>query len=236
MPTVLITGANRGLGLEFARQYAQQNWRVLAACRGVSEQLRELAAGHESLSVHLLDVTDATGIRRLADELKDQPIDVLLNNAGRFGRGSFGDSTVDSQSFGQIDYDDWQQTLAVNLMGPMRMAEQFVEHVAASEQRKIVTLTSMLGSMELNTTGGLYAYRSSKAAVNAVVKSMAIDLAGRGILAVAIHPGWVRTDMGGPGAQIDPGPAVAGMREVIAGLVPGQLGRVIAYDGQVLPY
>ena len=236
MPTVLITGANRGLGLEFTRQYARQGWRVLAGCRDASDELRAVSDSCGDVSIHALDVTDAITIRALADALNGQAIDVLLNNAGRFGKAGFGDLAVNAQRFGQIDYEDWRQTLAVNLFGPMRMAEQFVEHVAASQQRKIVTLTSMLGSVELNTTGGLYAYRSSKAAVNAVVKSMAIDLADRGITAVAVHPGWVKTDMGGPGAQLDAEPAVAGMRKVIDELTAELAGRVIAWDGQVLPY
>ncbi len=236
MPTVLITGANRGLGLEFVRQYARLGWRVLAGCRNATNELQSLSADSDTVSIHTLDVSDTSSIRTFADALDGQPIDVLLNNAGRFGKGGFAGSAVDDQRFGQIDYQDWRRTLEVNLFGPMRMAERFIEHVAASQQRKIVTLTSMLGSMELNTTGGLYAYRSSKAAVNAVVKSMAIDLADRGIIAVGVHPGWVRTDMGGPGAQLDAEPAVAGMRKVIDGLTAAQAGRVIAWDGQTLPY
>ena len=236
MPAVLITGANRGLGLEFARQYAREGWVVHAGCRSVSPGLQALADDSPTVQLHSLDVTDPSGIHRLAAALEGQPIDVLLNNAGRFGRGGFAGEAVDDQRFGRIDYRDWQLTLEVNLLGPVRMAEQFVRHVARSEQRKIVTLTSLLGSIELNTTGGLYAYRSSKAGVNAVMKSMALDLAGQGIVAVALHPGWVRTDMGGPDAPLEAEPAVTGMREVIAQLTAERAGQVIAYDGQTLPY
>ena len=121
-------------------------------------------------------------------------------------------------------------------MGPMKMAESFLEQVAASRQRKIVTLTSMLGSMGLNNIGGLYAYRSSKAAVNAIMHSMGIDLRKRGITAAAIHPGWARTGMGGPQAELDTVTAVSGVRQVIAGLGEDSLGQVTAYSGEALPY
>jgi NAD(P)-dependent dehydrogenase (short-subunit alcohol dehydrogenase family) len=121
-------------------------------------------------------------------------------------------------------------------MGPMKMAEAFVEHVARSRQRKIVTLSSMLGSMSLNTSGGLYGYRASKAAVNAIMKSMSIDLAKRGIVAVAMHPGWVRTDMGGRDASLGIADSVHGMRRVIADLSGSDSGHFIAYDGKVLGY
>ena len=121
-------------------------------------------------------------------------------------------------------------------MGPMKMAEAFVEHVGRSGQKKIITFTSMVGSNALNTTGGLYGYRASKAAVNAIMKSMSIDLAARGIVAVAMHPGWVKTSMGGEGADIGVAESARGIRGVIATLTSGDVGNVIAYDGKVLPY
>src|SRR5690606_7002309 len=140
------------------------------------------------------------------------------------------------QRFGQMDYADWERTLRINVLAPMKMAECFVEHVARSTEKKIVTLTSMLGSIGMNTTGGLYGYRASKAAVNAVMRSMSIDLRERGILAIAMHPGWVRTDMGGRDADIDAATSVSGMRRVIAALTTDDLGHVFAYDGSRLPY
>ncbi|RMF97532.1 MAG: SDR family oxidoreductase, partial [Gammaproteobacteria bacterium] len=149
---------------------------------------------------------------------------------------SFAERGLAAQSFGSLDYDDWAEVMRVNVFGPTRMAEAFLPQLLASRQKKIVTLTSIVGSMELNTSGGLYAYRSSKAAVNAVMRSMAIDLAPQGVLAVAIHPGWARTEMGGPKAPLEPADAVRGVRRVIAALRPEQLGRVLGYDGEVLPY
>lgn len=236
MSTVLVTGANRGLGLEFARQYAAAGWRVIATARQVSPELAALReAARDQVSTPLLDVEQAGSIARLADTLAVEPLDVLLNNAGYLGARSFADGGIEHQSFGNSDYEDWARTFRINVMGPMRMAEALVENVAASSQRRIITLTSMVGSLGLNTTGGLYAYRASKAAVNAVMKSMAIDLGRRGILATAIHPGWARTDMGGPGADISVADAVAGVRDVISRLVPEQCGQVLAWDGSVLP-
>ncbi len=236
MPSVLITGANRGLGLEFARQYLKDGWRVYACSRTESQPLNRLALPDYGLSTHLLDVADHGQIDALAASLAGQSIDVLINNAGRFGRLGFASGGVAEQAFGQSNFDDWAHTFRINVMGPMKMAQAFVEHVAGSEQKKIITLTSMAGCMGLNTQGGIYAYRASKAAVNAVMHSMGIDLLPRGILALAVHPGWARTDMGGSDADIDSVTSVKGLRSVIAELSPQHLGRVLDYNGEELPY
>jgi len=236
MSTVLITGANRGLGLEFAAQYAAAGWTIIACCRTVSTQLQELDAQYSELSIESLDVADHASIDALAGRLSGTAIDVLLNNAGMYGNQSFAQGGVAHQAFGDTDFTNWEQVLRVNLFGPMKMAEAFVAHVERSEQKKIVTLSSMLGSMGLNDIGGMYAYRSSKAAVNMMMHSMGIDLADRGIIAVAMHPGWARTEMGGPQADIDAAEGVAGVISVIGQLDESHLGRLNAYDGSVLPY
>ncbi|MDP6437389.1 MAG: SDR family oxidoreductase [Gammaproteobacteria bacterium] len=236
MSTVLITGANRGLGLEFVRQYARRGWDVLACCRVVSGELQALADKYRSVQLHTLDVADHAAIDTLATGLEGTAIDLLLNNAGFLGRVPFTGGGAEHQAFGNSDFEDWAQVLRVNVFGPMKMAEAFVGHVAASDQKKIVTLSSMLGSHGLNTDGGLYAYRTSKAAVNMVMHSLGIDLKDRGILAVAMHPGWVRTDMGGPNADIGAEEAVAGIIRVIDKLGEQHLGQLLAYDGSVLPY
>jgi NAD(P)-dependent dehydrogenase (short-subunit alcohol dehydrogenase family) len=236
MPTVLVTGANRGLGLEFVRQYNRLGWRVIACSRSQSESLNELAAASTNISLHSVDVADHDSIDQLAAELGNQPIDILLNNAGIFGRVPFGAGGIGHQAFGASDFANWQQVMQVNLFGPMKMAETFVENVARSEQRKIVTLSSMVGAMGLNTIGGLYAYRTSKAAVNMLMHSMGIDLKPRGILAVAIHPGWARTEMGGSNAEIEAEDGVAGVIKVIAGLNEQSLGKLLSYTGKVMPY
>ena len=240
MSTVLVTGTSRGLGLEFVRQYAADDWQVLACARDPqgSNELLALAAAHPSrIRLLRLDVEDHAAIERLATELADTPIDVLLNSAGTMGSGSFATEGLAFGSFGRSDFADWETVFRINVVGPMKMAEAFVEHVARSEQKKIVTLTSMLGSITLNRIGGLYAYRASKAAVNAIMKSMSIDLAkSRGIVATAIHPGWVRTELGGPRADIDAPESIAGMRRVIADLDLSKAGRYWVYDGSELPW
>ncbi len=236
MSTVLITGANRGLGLEFASQYAAAGWTVIACCRTVSAELRELERQFPDLSIEGLDVGDHASIDALAERLAGAAIDVLLNNAGMYGSQSFARGGVEHQAFGNTDFANWEYVLRINLFGPMKMTESFVAHVERSQQKKIVTVSSMLGSMGLNNIGGMYAYRTSKAAVNMMMQSMGIDLAKRGIIAVAMHPGWARTDMGGPEAEIDAAEGAAGVIAVIDRLDESSLGQLNAYDGSVLPY
>jgi len=231
MPSALITGANRGLGLEFSRQYFADGWRVYAACRdpASASELRRLAAGSDDkLRILAMEVTDSASIHAAATQLDGQAIDLLLNNAGIIGpRG---------QTIGNIDYEAWANVLAVNTMGPMRVSEAFVEHVARSEQKLIVTLTSGMGSIADNTSGGSILYRSSKAAVNMVMRSLAIDLAPRGITCVVINPGWVRTDMGGMNATLDPSESISRMRRVIATLGPELSGKFFNHTGREYPW
>ncbi len=232
MPTVLVTGASRGLGLELARQYGAEGWDVLACARAPEKaaDLERLAAQSEGrIAVHPLDVTDFAAIDSLARRLEGRAIDVLINCAGTMGsRGS---------AFGSSDFAEWSDIFRLNTFAPLKMAEAFVRHVARSEERKIVSLSTIMASMARNAMGGFYAYRASKAALNAVMVSLSIDLARRhGIVAATLHPGWVRTDMGGPRAEIDPGTSVAGMRRVIASLTKERAGRFWAYDGSELPW
>lgn len=237
MSTVLITGANRGFGLELAKQYAGDGWRVLACVRRTSPALAGLAGLQTAVEVHNLDVAEEDEIARLAVVLKHERIDVLVNNAAILGRHPvFDQQAITEQSFGQSNQEEWLRVFRTNVLAPMKVAECFVEQVAASEQKKIVTFSSALGSISQNTIGGLYYYRTSKAAVNAMMKSMAIDLGKRGILACAIHPGWARTDMGGERATEDPVEAIRGVRRVIAGLTSDNVGQVLAFDGSVVPY
>jgi NAD(P)-dependent dehydrogenase (short-subunit alcohol dehydrogenase family) len=227
MPSALITGANRGLGLEFARQYLDDGWQVYAACRDPksASELRRLAdASDHKLRTIALDVTDTTSVKAAAAELEGRAIDLLLNNAGVGGpRG---------QSIGNIDYETWARVLDVNTVGPMRVAEAFVENVAQSERKLIVTITSGMGSIADNTSGGAFAYRSSKAAVNMVMRSLAIDLAPRGITCVVVNPGWVQTDMGGPHATLAATDSVTRLRRLIDSLGSAQSGKFFNYDGR----
>jgi NAD(P)-dependent dehydrogenase (short-subunit alcohol dehydrogenase family) len=227
MPTVLITGAGRGLGLEFARQYAADGWRVIAGCREPKKS-GALRALKGNIAVEKLDVNDPTSVSRLAKKYARATIDVLINNAGIYGPRKFTMRTV--------DYDAWADVLRTNAMAPLRVAAAFLPQVARGRKKIIATVSSWMGSIAQNETGGAYIYRSSKAAVNMVMKSLSIDLKGKGIVVAVLHPGWVRTDMGGPNAAIDPNESVAGMRAVIAKLKKKDTGKFFNYDGKPLPW
>jgi NAD(P)-dependent dehydrogenase (short-subunit alcohol dehydrogenase family) len=231
MPTALITGASRGLGLEFATQYAKAGWQVIATCRSPdkADALRALAGGSNGLvQIETLDVGDAAATRRLAGAVGRRPIDLMVANAGLYG--------AREQALGDLDDDSWSEVMRVNVMAPLRLAALLSDAVAASKGKQMAFVSSRLGSMASNDDGGGYIYRSSKAALNAVVKSLSVDLKARGITAVALHPGWVRTDMGGPSAPIDAPTSVAGMVTVLAGLKPQDSGKLIEYTGQTVPW
>ncbi len=226
MPNVLITGANRGLGLEFARQYGAAGDRVFATCRR-PEAAPDLKALDGDVSVHGLDVTDLGAIAALAGELEGEAIDILVNNAGILTPG---------QRTGTIDYAAWEEELRVNTIGPMAVAQAFLPHMERGEGRRMAFISSTMGSIGENSGGGYYLYRSSKAALNATVKSLAIDLATRGVIVLLFHPGWVRTDMGGPGAAIDAEVSVRGLRRLIEAAGPEDSGRFMTYEGKHLPW
>lgn len=241
MPSLLITGASRGLGLELVRQYLADGWEVHAGMRdpvAASDDVQTLKKTYgDALHLQRVDVEDHHSIEALAERLSTEAIDVLINSAGTMGSGSFAEQGLQFGKFGSSEYQDWDRVFHINVFGPMKMAEAFVEHIARSQQKKIVTLTSILGSIEKNRIGGLYAYRASKAAVNAIMRSMAIDLArSHGIKATALHPGWVRTDMGGPNADIDAPTSARGMKDLIARLDETMVGRYWMYDGSELPW
>jgi len=229
---MLITGANRGIGLEFVRQYAADGWRVVACCRkpAAAEALNRLAAQYpDQVTVHALDVTDHAQIDQLAQTLSEQPIDLLINNAGVY-------PPARSDALGETDYAAWQQAFAVNTMAPLKITEAFIQQIARSEFKTIVTITSKMGSIADNRGGGSYIYRSSKAGANIVMKSLSIDLNPQKIIAILLHPGWVKTDMGGPGALITAEQSVTGMRRVIGNLTLQDSGKFYAFDGQVVPW
>lgn len=222
MSTILITGANRGMGLEFARQYAAAGWRVLGTVRDPMAGRALSEAGGE---VYVCDVADPAQVARLKASLAGVDLDVLLLNAGIYG---------ESQEFGGVDPAAFMKVMAVNALAPLKLAEAFAGQMAG--RKVIAAVSSKMGAMSDNTSGGSYAYRASKAALNMVMKGLAVDLAGRGILTVALSPGWVRTDMGGPNAPLDAAEAVAGMRKVVDGLRSEDSGALIHYDGTLLTW
>src|SRR5579871_69987 len=225
MTSIMITSANRGLGLEFVRQYAADGWRVFAACRNpeVAADLSELAR-QGSVTIFPMDVTNPHSIKRAAAALGNETIDVLVNSAGIFGK--------ESQKAGKVEYPAGKEVLDVNTLGPLRVTEAFTNHVARSARKLVVTITSGMGSLTDNTSGGAIPYRTSKAAVNMAMRSAAIDLAPRGIACVLVNPGWVKTDMGGPNAPLTPSESVAALKRLIATFGLTHSGKFFHYDGR----
>lgn len=229
MKTVLITGANRGLGLEFCRQYAQTGWQVIACCRlpNQTSALEKVAEQHDTVTIARLDVRDHKQIEALALEFRAVTIDLLISNAGIYG---------DSHRFGHIDYQSWQDTMQVNVFSAIKLAETFADHLVVSKQGLFVAISSLMGSIADNDSGGSYLYRSSKAALNAAMKSLSFDFARQGTGVLIFHPGWVRTDMGGPHGLIDVHESISGMRQVIDDFTLSQTGRFVKYDGSEMPW
>jgi NAD(P)-dependent dehydrogenase (short-subunit alcohol dehydrogenase family) len=223
MPTVLITGAARGLGLDFTKQYAAQGWKVLACAR----QPDSLQLVKGDIHRHKLEVTDYAAVKALASELSAEAIDVLICNAGIAGR----EATV----LGAIDPATWRQTFEVNALAPLMMAESFIEHVARSQQKKLIAISSRLGSIAL-ADNGRYAYRASKTALNMEWKGLSIDTVSKGLICTVLHPGWVQTDMGGSNATLTIDQSVPAMIKVIDRLSPKDNGRFINYDGTEIPW
>jgi len=229
LPTILVTGANRGLGLEFVRQYAADGDRVIAACRTPvkADALVAIAAASGGrVTVHPLDVTEEGSVAAFKSVLGDQPLDIVIANAGTYGGAR--------QDWDDMDFDAWARTLAVNLMAPMRLAGITHRNLAA-HGGKFIAITSGMGS-NANAGGGMHAYRTSKAGLNKLVSTLAQDWRSDGIVAVPISPGWVKTDMGGPDAPLSPAQSVGAMRKVIAGLTLAQSGKLFDYDGAALAW
>lgn len=241
MTTVLISGANRGLGLEFARRYLADGATVIAGVRDPASATELNALGQEThgrLTVHALDVADSASVKAFAAAVGDTPVDILIANAG-VGGGT------NQMRLGELDYDSWLSVLNTNTLGPVRLAEAFRDNLKRGQEKKLIAITSQMGSTEQNAgglgslgenVGGFFAYRSSKAALNNAWKGISVALAGDGIAAVVLHPGWVQTDMGGKGAHLTPEQSITGMVKVIAGLTPGDTGRFINYDGAPIPW
>lgn len=232
MHTILITGSNRGLGLEWARQYAAEGWRVIATCRHPAEALalQELADHNANVSLHKLDVTSAPQVAALAQLLQGEPVDLLLNNAGVYFEKFVSDQ------LGEIHYGDWEESYRVNVLGSVRMVEALRVNLARSAKRLVVAITSHMGSVAEITHPGSYAYRSSKAALNATMKGLSHELRADHIGVLLLHPGWVQTRMGGPGAPLTVTQSVDGMRRLVERFEMRQSGSFLRYDGSVIPW
>ena len=226
METVLITGANRGIGLELAARYAAAGNRVLACCRDPkkADKLQALAKSRKGLTVHGVQVADGKSVAALAAEVKE-PIDILINNAGMPG------PAADRQSVSNMDFDGWAETFAVNTMAPLRMLQAFRRNLKAGKNPRAITITSQMGALSLNMPV-MFAYCSSKAAVNKVMNMASVELANDGITVGLVHPGWVRTDMGGKNADLSVEDSAAGIMSVIAKWTLAETGRFKKWNGE----
>ena len=227
MPSVLVTGANRGLGLEFVRQYAQAGDRVIAVCRepAKAKALAEIAGTSGGrVAVHAADVGDDAAVAALKRSVGDEPLDVLVANAGVMGPER-------QHRPGDLDVAGWLQTLSVNTLGPVRTAQAFLPNLKAGAGRKLIAITSGMGS-SAEAGGGYLAYRASKAALNNAWRNLSIALKGDGIVCVAMSPGWVKTDMGGAGAELTPQQSVSALRRLIDGFTARDSGRYVSHRGE----
>ena len=230
MTNVLITGANRGIGLELARAYAQDGAHVYAFCRNPAgaEQLNALASSSGGkVTVGAMDVGDGASIAAGKAVVGDLPIDILINNAGVLGGHP--------QTLESIDFDAWMDAFSVMTIGPFRVVQAFLSNLKAAAAPKIMTVTSQLAASTW-PFGTTYAYSSAKAGVNKVMQTLALDLKGDSIAVSMIHPGWVKTDMGGPGADITPQESAAGIKAVIAGLSMEHTGKFYKWNGEIHPW
>ena len=232
MATVLTTGSNRGLGLEWVRQCAARGCRVVATCRDPDSaaDLHSLASQYPRVSIHRLDVSAPDQIADLAAALEGEALDLLVNNAGVFFE-HWGEDAV-----GNIDYDAWQETFRVNTLGPIRVTEAFLPHLSRGDRPLVLTISSDMGSIARIDTPRNYAYRSSKAALNAAMHGLALELQPRGIGVLLVHPGWVRTRMGGPSAGTTPEVSVRSMLTLVDGFEMGKSGAFLRLDGTDVPW
>ncbi|MCG6938659.1 MAG: SDR family oxidoreductase [Gammaproteobacteria bacterium] len=228
---LLITGANRGIGLEMVKYSVEQGWSVFACCRNPhnADTLFNVAKlSNGKVSVHIADMLEMSTIQALSYELRNEPLDMLINNAGIYGS--------DKNKFGSVDAASWLQTFQVNTIAPLKMVEAFTEQLLMGKRKLVACMSSKMGSMADNGSGNSYIYRSSKAALNAVVKSLSIDLKEQGIISVALHPGWVKTDMGGSNAEITTRECVEHLFNHLTHLTLDDSGRFIDIDGSDIPW
>jgi NAD(P)-dependent dehydrogenase (short-subunit alcohol dehydrogenase family) len=242
MRSALITGASRGIGLEFVRQHLADGWQVYATCHKAASagQLNTIKSnGRGQIHILEMDVTDAAQVKAVAEQLKGNPLDVLINNAGTvepifYGSGAYeGNDGPDLRNY---DFDAWLELLKTNVLGPARVCGAFVDNLAAGERPVAVNISSTLASIASTWQAGRYGYRTSKAALNMLTRSIGEWYAKRGIILVSISPGWTRTEMGGPKATNSVEDSVKGVRDVIAGLTMAQAGTFFNFNGQTIPW
>ena len=240
MPSVLITGANRGLGLEFTRQYLKDGWEVHAFCRQpdkAAELVAMVAESRGNIQLREMDIGNKEQIEAAAKELKGLPIDLLINNAGiadGYGRGVY--EMKEDPDIQNYDFAFWEEMMRINTLAPAKIIGAFLENIRAGGQKKIASLSSGLGSITNLAWAGKYGYCASKAGLNMVSKGLAEWLKPENIMVISLSPGWTRTAMGGPHATNSAEESVSGMRHVISGLTLAETGRFWNFDGEELPW
>ena len=238
MSNIMITGANRGLGLGFAKKFAQNGWNVLAMCRNLDniDGLNALSKKF-SVSINYLDVLDYSSIEESAKTLKDVPIDILLNNAGIQG--------AIPQNYYNIDYDEWVKVFSTNVMSTMKVSQSFINNIEASKKKLIVNVSSgtssinqkkIITSKPSSDKGELYLYRTSKTALNMISRCMAWELMPRGVAVVLLGPGWVRTRLGGPKAKLSIDESINNCYPLINSWTIKNTGSFYLYDGSKIPW
>ncbi len=232
MPTVFVTGANRGLGYEHVKQYAEKGWKVIACARNPEQakELKELQKEHgKNFIIEQLEVVDHNRIEELAEKYSDEAIDILINNAGTTGPmgvpGAMGYQKIDS-----MDYQIWRDILEVNLLSPFKIATAFHKHVARSDKKILIMMSSDLGSVEQNNFGGFYSYRASKSALNIISKGMSVDW--NDVTVIALAPGWCKTYLGGDEAEIEPAESVEQQQEMFEGIAAKDSGKFLDRFGK----
>jgi len=227
--TVLITGANRGIGLGLTRLFLASGYQVLAAARNPdgARDLWELESEYKGrCQLVPLDVAAPTSVKQLARELRGRGIDILINNAGVYPDANL--------SFDRLTVDDFTKAFTVNTLGPIQVTQALLPNLRASHSRIVAVVSSRMGSIADNTSGGAYAYRISKAAVDMFVKTLSNDEPD--LIAVALHPGWVKTEMGGSAAPVEVDDSAAGLHHVLTSLKPRDTGRFIDFKGKDIPW
>ena len=232
MPTVFVTGANRGLGYEHVKQYAEKGWKVIACARNPEQasELKELQKKHgDSFIIEQLEVVDHNLIEELAEKYSDEAIDILINNAGTTGPmgvpGAMGYQKIDS-----MDYQIWRDILEVNLLSPFKIATAFHDHVARSDKKILIMMSSDLGSVEQNNFGGFYSYRASKSSLNIISKGMSVDW--NDLTVIALAPGWCKTYLGGDEAEIEPAESVEQQQEMFENITAKDSGKFLDRFGE----
>lgn len=230
MKTAVITGASRGIGLEFVTQYLNLGWKVIAGCRspGSAQQLQSLQQTYgKKLVVVALELSSNESCQSFAAAIGDSPVSLLINNAGFYGPTS---------KLADISDEAWLEVFHINAIAPIKLVDLLLSNLTAAGVAKVVFLSSKMGSIDDNSSGGSYPYRSSKAALNAAMKCLAIELEEFNVWVASLHPGWVKTEMGGPNALIDTTASVSGMRRIIEHLDQQKSGSFIAFDGTLIPW